>query len=59
MSGPIVMIDIADHHKFTRDVLKEMKVPVGDVEALATASNDVLVSAKMQTMLYRSGKSGR
>lgn len=56
MSGPIVMIDIADHHKFTRDVLKEMKVPVGDVEALANVSDDVVVSAKMQTMLYRGGE---
>ena len=56
MSGPIVMIDIADHHRFTRDVLKEMKVPVGDVEALARASNDVVVGAKMQTMLYRKGE---
>ena len=56
MSGPIVMIDIADHHKFTRDVLKEMKVPVGDVEALAQVSNDVIVGAKMQTMLYRRGE---
>ena len=56
MSGPIVMIDIADHHKFTLDVLKEMKVPVGDVEALTNASNDVVVSAKMQNMLYRRGE---
>jgi carboxylesterase type B len=56
MSGPIVMIDIADHHKFTRDVLKEMKVPVGDVEALTNVSNDIIVSAKMQTMLYRRGE---
>ena len=56
MSGPIVMIDIADHHKFTRDVLKEMKVPVGDVEALTQVSNDIIVGAKMQTMLYRKGE---
>lgn len=56
MSGPIVMIDLADHHKFTRDVLKEMKVPVGDVEALARVSNDVIVGTKMQTMLYRKGE---
>ena len=56
MSGPIVMIDIADHHKFTPDVLKAMKVPVGDVEALAEVSNDVIVGSKMQTMLYRRGE---
>ena len=56
MSGPIVMVDIADHHKFTRDVLKEMKVPVGDVEALTQVSNDVIVGTKMQTMLYRKGE---
>lgn len=56
MSGPIVMIDIADHHRFTRDVLKEMKVPVGDAGALAEASNDVVVGARMQTMLYRRGE---
>lgn len=56
MSGPIVMIDIADHHKFTRDVLQAMKVPVGDVEALAAVSNDVIVGSKMQTMLYRRGQ---
>ena len=56
MSGPIVMIDIADHHRFTRDVLKAMKVPVGDVEALARVSNDVIVGSKMQTMLYRRGE---
>jgi carboxylesterase type B len=56
MSGPIVMIDKADHHKFTRDVLKEMKVPVGDVEALSNVSNDLIVGAKMQTMLYRKGE---
>ncbi|MCY3814121.1 MAG: carboxylesterase family protein [Gammaproteobacteria bacterium] len=56
MSGPIVMIDIADHHRFTRDVLKAMKVPVGDVEALAGVSNDVIVGSKMQTMLYRRGE---
>mgnify|MGYP001180248948 FL=1 len=56
MSGPIVMINISDHHKFTRDVLKEMKVPVGDVEALGEVSDDVIVSAKPQTMLYRSGE---
>ena len=56
MSGPIVMIDIADHHKFTVDVLKAMKVPVGDVEALARVSNDVIVGTKMQTMLYRRGE---
>ena len=56
MSGPIVMIDIADHHRFTPDVLKAMKVPVGDVEALARVSNDVIVGSKMQTMLYRKGE---
>ena len=56
MSGPIVMIDIADHRKFTPDVLKAMKVPVGDVEALAEVSNDVIVGSKMQTMLYRRGE---
>ena len=56
MSGPIVMIDIADHYKFTRAVLREMKVSEGDVDALANVSNEVIVSAKMQTMLYRRGE---
>lgn len=56
MSGPIVMIDIADHHLFTRDVLAAMKVEVGDIDALANASDDVLVGTKMQTMLYRRGE---
>ena len=56
MSGPIVMIDIDDHHRFTRDVLKEMKVDAGDVDALAKAPDDVIVGTKMQSMLYRRGQ---
>ena len=52
MSGPINMIPIEDQLKVTKDVLKKLKVPLGDVQALADVSNKKAKSTLLQTQLF-------
>ncbi len=54
-SGPINMMPIEDHLAFTRAVLKELEVGVGDVQAMADLPNKKIVGTLMQRMLFRRG----
>jgi carboxylesterase type B len=52
MSGPINMTPLKDQLKVTKDVLKKLKVPLGDNQALATVSDKKAKSTLLQTQLF-------
>tara|TARA_R110002074_G_scaffold402134_1_gene603900 strand:+ start:72 stop:1652 length:1581 start_codon:yes stop_codon:yes gene_type:complete len=52
MSGPINMVPIEDELKVTKDVLKKLKVPLGDEVALANVSAKKAKSPLLQTQLF-------
>ncbi|MDX5479638.1 MAG: carboxylesterase family protein, partial [Cyclobacteriaceae bacterium] len=52
MSGPINMVPIEDHLKVTKDVLKKLKVPIGDETSLANVPDEKAKSTLLQTQLF-------
>lgn len=56
MSGPINFVSLDDQLKLTRDLLKKLKVPIGDTDALAKVADKKIISAMMQKQLFKSGQ---
>jgi carboxylesterase type B len=56
-SGPVNMISIEDQLKLTREVLKQLKIQEGDVNALASIPNKKITGMIMQKTLMKRGKS--
>jgi carboxylesterase type B len=54
-SGPVNMISIQDQLKLTRDVLKQLKIEEGDVDALATIPDEKITGMIMQKTLMKKG----
>jgi carboxylesterase type B len=57
LSGPVNMISIEDQLKLTREVLKQLEIPAGDVDALAAIPNEEITGMIMQKTLMKKGKS--